>query len=99
MIVKAPPELMEMLWAGMESAAIADSLQNRGITHLAVDMFLTSINVSPELSEDESRQWREFVSFGLNPLLFRNWLVAEIFECQRSVRVNLKVHCEVSGNR
>ncbi|MCK4806656.1 MAG: hypothetical protein KAT09_03370, partial [Candidatus Aegiribacteria sp.] len=76
---RVPFELMEMLWAEMESAEIADSLENRGISHLAVDMFLTSINVSPELSEDELRQWREFVSFRLNPLLtLDNYILFEI---------------------
>lgn len=76
---RVPLELMEMLWAGMESAEIADSLENRGITHLAVDMFLTSINVSPELSFYELRQWRELVSFRLNPLLtVDNYILFEI---------------------
>jgi len=64
-----PFELMEMLWAGMDSEDIAADLRDRGITHLAVDMFLTSINITPELSADELEQWRSFVSFKLNPLL------------------------------
>ena len=63
----------------MGSLEIADSLKRRGISHLAVDMFLTSINVSPELSENELRQWREFVSFGLTPLLtVDNFVLFEI---------------------
>ncbi len=75
----APLDLMEMLWAGMEPEEIADSLEKRGISHLAVDMFITSINVSPELSEDELRQWREFVSFWLTPLLtMDNYILFEI---------------------
>ncbi len=75
----APLELMEMLWAGMEPVEIVDSLEKRGISHLAVDMFITSINVSPELSERELRQWREFVSFRLNPLLtLDNFILFEI---------------------
>ncbi|MCK5116394.1 MAG: hypothetical protein KAR44_07310 [Candidatus Aegiribacteria sp.] len=64
-----PFELMEMLWAGMDSEDIAINLRERGVTHLAMDMFLTSINVTPELSADELEQWRCFVSFKLNPLL------------------------------
>ena len=64
-----PYELMEMLWAGMDSEDIVINLRERGITHLAVDMFLTSINITPELSADELEQWREFVSFRLYPLL------------------------------
>ncbi|RKZ10621.1 hypothetical protein DRQ25_02360 [Candidatus Fermentibacteria bacterium] len=75
----APLELMEMLWAGMEPVEIVDSLKIRGISHLAVDMFITSINVSPELSEDELRQWRKFVSLHLNPLFtLDNYILFEI---------------------
>jgi hypothetical protein len=65
----APSDLMEMLWTGMDSEEIAIDLRDRGITHLAMDMFLTSINVTPELSADELEQWRSFVSFSLHPLL------------------------------
>ena len=64
-----PFELMEMLWTGMNYEDIAINLRDRGITHLAVDMFLTSINITPELSADELEQWRSFVSFRLSPLL------------------------------
>ncbi len=64
-----PFELMEMLWTGMDSEDIATNLRERGITHLVMDMFLTSINVAPELSADELERWRNFVSFKLNPLL------------------------------
>lgn len=64
-----PFELMEMLYAGMDSEEIVNSLRRRGITHLAIDMFLTSINITPELSANELEQWREFVSFRLDPLL------------------------------
>ena len=64
-----PFELMEMLWDGMNSEDIAFNLREKGITHLAVDMFLTSINVTPELTADELNQWRSFVSFKLNPVL------------------------------
>ena len=72
-------ELMEMLWAGMEPVEITDLLEKRGISHLAVDMFFTSINVSTELSLDELRQWREFVSFRLIPLLtLDNYILFEI---------------------
>ncbi len=76
---RVPLDIMEMLWAGMGSAEIVDSLEKRGISHLAVDMFITSINVSPELSEDESGQWREFVSLRLKPLLtLGNYILFEI---------------------
>ena len=64
-----PFELMEMLWSGMDSEDITIKLRERGITHLAVDMLLTSINITPELSADELEQWREFVSSRLSPLL------------------------------
>ena len=75
----APLELMEMFWFGLESTEIADSLEKRGISHLAVDMFRTSVNVSPELSEGELREWREFVSIRLNPLLtLDNFILFEI---------------------
>ena len=64
-----PFELMKMLWSGMDSEDIMINLRKRGITHLAVDMLLTSINIPPELSKDELEQWREFVSSKLSPLL------------------------------
>ncbi|MEN8208870.1 MAG: hypothetical protein ABFR50_06435 [Candidatus Fermentibacteria bacterium] len=64
-----PLELMEMLWSGMESEEIVSILSDRGITHLAVDMLLTSINITPELSADQLEQWRRFVSFNLHPVL------------------------------
>ncbi|MCK4504753.1 MAG: hypothetical protein KAW14_03990 [Candidatus Aegiribacteria sp.] len=64
-----PFEFMKMLWSGMNSEDIVINLMERGITHLAVDMFITSINITPELSEDELEQWRDFVSFKLSPLL------------------------------
>ncbi len=64
-----PFELMEMLWAGMDSPEMMNALRDRGITHLALDMFITSINITPELSAAELEQWRRFVSFNLHPLL------------------------------
>jgi len=64
-----PFELMKMLWSGMDSEEIASTLRGRGITHLAMDMFITSINITPELSANELEQWRKFVSFKLSPLL------------------------------
>lgn len=64
-----PLELMEMLWSGMDSEEIMLELRERGITHLAVDMLLTSINIAPELSADELEQWKEFVSRRLSPVL------------------------------
>ncbi len=64
-----PFELMEMLWSGMDSEDIANSLRESGITHLAMDMFITSINITPELSANELEQWRNFVSFNLYPVL------------------------------
>ncbi len=64
-----PFELMEMLWSGMDSEEIVNTLRGRGITHLAVDMLLTSINITPELSADELERWRDFVSSRLSPLL------------------------------
>ena len=64
-----PYELMDMLWSGMDAGEITNSLRGRGITHLAMDMFFTSINIPPELSAEELEQWREFVSFRLHPLL------------------------------
>jgi len=64
-----PYELMQMLWAGKDSEEIANNLRDRGITLVAMDMFLTSINVTPELSADELDNWRSFISFKLNPLM------------------------------
>ncbi len=76
---RVPFDFIEMLWAGMGSGEIADTLTSRGISHLAIDMFLTSINVSPELSRGELRQWREFVSLRLEPLLtLNNYILFEI---------------------
>ncbi len=65
----APLQLMEILWSGTDAEGITAALRENGITHLAMDMFITSINITPELSADELTQWRYFVSFKLDPLL------------------------------
>ncbi len=66
---RVPLGLLELFWAGMESQEIETVLRERGITHLAMDMFITSINLTPELGVLELEEWREFVSHRLNPLL------------------------------
>ncbi|MCK5063847.1 MAG: hypothetical protein KAQ97_01120 [Candidatus Fermentibacteraceae bacterium] len=66
---RVPLGLLEMFWAGMESQEIEAELRERGITHLAMDMFLTSINLTPELDIREQEEWRKFVSHRLYPLL------------------------------
>jgi len=76
----APLQLMEMLWSGMDAEDIANHLRDKGITHLAMDMFVTSINITPELSAEELGQWRYFVSFSLHPLLTLNRYV--LFELE-----------------
>jgi hypothetical protein len=67
-----PFELMEMLMSGMSAEDIARNLRDNGITHIAMDMFLTSINISPELTETELLQWRRFVSLEIRPVLTVN---------------------------
>lgn len=66
---RVPFGLLEMFWAGMSSREIETVLRERGISHLAMDMFITSINLTPELSVREKEEWREFVSCRLYPLL------------------------------
>lgn len=66
---RAPLDLVRMFWEGMEAGEVADSLRNTGVSHLAVDMLLTSINVPPVLEDDELTEWRKFVSRGMTPLL------------------------------
>jgi hypothetical protein len=66
---RAPLGLLQMFWDGMGSDEVADSLRSRGISHVAADMFLTSINIPTVLEEDELGEWREFVALELSPLL------------------------------
>lgn len=66
---RAPLDLVRMFWEGMEAREVADSLRRTGVSHLAADMLLTSINVPTVLEGDELTQWRDFVSRGMAPLL------------------------------
>jgi hypothetical protein len=66
---RAPVGLLEMFWSGMEADEVRDSLSREGVSHIAMDMFLTSINVPPVLSEEELVHWRKFVSLELVPVV------------------------------
>lgn len=66
---RVPFELLEMFWSGMNSVEIEDALRKKGISHLAMDMFITSINLPAELSGNELAEWREFISCRLFPVL------------------------------
>ncbi len=66
---RVPLELLEMFWAGMGSQEVETLLREKGISHIVMDMFFTSINLTPELSAREQKEWREFVSLRLYPLL------------------------------
>ncbi|MBD3276960.1 MAG: hypothetical protein GF388_01555, partial [Candidatus Aegiribacteria sp.] len=62
-----PISFVDLLWRGCGSEAISDSMRVRGIDFIAADMFLTSINVAPELDEDQLLQWKDFVCRWLEP--------------------------------
>ena len=62
-----PISLVDMLWSGCGAEEMVDSLENRGIEFIAADMFLTSINLTPELEEEQLYQWRDFVCRWLEP--------------------------------
>ena len=66
---RAPVGLLRMFWSGMDAGGVADSLRNDGVSLVASDMFLTSINVPTVLEPGELLQWRAFVSKELSPLL------------------------------
>ncbi|MBN2587301.1 MAG: hypothetical protein JXR55_08405, partial [Candidatus Fermentibacteraceae bacterium] len=65
----APLGLVRLFWSGMGSEEIADSLRKLGVTHVAADMFLTSINLPSVLEPAELAHWNEFISLRLVPLL------------------------------
>lgn len=67
--VRAPLDLVRMFWEGMEAGEVADSLRRAGVSHLAADMLLTSINVPPVLEDNELVEWRDFMSRCMTPLL------------------------------
>ncbi len=67
-----PIILLEKLWAGMNAGEIADELRSDGVSHLAVHMGYTSINIPFELSSDEMMEWREFVAMHMKPVITRN---------------------------
>ena len=62
-------ELLELLWSGADGATIANSLASDGITHIAMDMVYTSLNLTPELSGEEMERWREFAACRLEPVV------------------------------
>lgn len=66
---KLPLELLELVWSGMDGDAIADSLTSTGITHIAIDMVYTSLNLTFELSDAELEQWRYLVACRLEPVV------------------------------
>jgi hypothetical protein len=65
----APLGLLGMFWSGKGSEEVADSLRRLGVTRVAADMFLTSINLPAVLEPAELGQWNEFISLRLVPLL------------------------------
>lgn len=69
--LSVPMGLLEMFWSGMGSDEAADSLSRAGITMVAADMFLTSINVPTVLREEEADEWRRFIAVKLEPLFTR----------------------------
>ena len=66
---RVPVELLELLWSGADGATIANSLASDGITHIAMDMVYTSLNLTPELSGEEMERWREFAACRLEPVV------------------------------
>jgi hypothetical protein len=67
-----PFRILESLWEGSTAGELTAELKSEGVTHVAMHMGYSCINIPWELSADQLSEWREFTARGLRPVISMN---------------------------